>query len=121
MNIKKILSLLVLSFSINAFAGSDFTCGGTEPFWSLYLVGNEVSLSMPLGDEPTKEQVISRINATNIAEDVAFVIKTETASLTIIAGACSDGMSEDIYTHHIVYNSGDSMIYGCCNQFNHNK
>jgi uncharacterized membrane protein len=68
-----------------------------------------------MGDEPVVTKVVSRINATNTQEDFAFVVKSETASATIITGSCNDGMSEDIYTHHIIYTSDDNVMYGCCN------
>jgi uncharacterized membrane protein len=114
---KKTIALLAFAFSLTAFAGSDYSCMGTEPFWGLELVGNKVSVNFPLGDDGIEtEAVVSRTEAAGYSEGVAFVVKTGTASATIVAGECSDGMSDQIYTNHIVYTKGDSVFYGCCNQ-----
>jgi uncharacterized membrane protein len=114
---KKTIALLAFAFSLTAFAGSDYSCMGTEPFWGLELVGNKVSVNLSLGDDEIKtEAVVSRIQAAGYSDGVAFVVKTGSASATIVLGECSDGMSDQVYTNHIVYTKGDAVLYGCCNQ-----
>ena len=109
-----ILCAFLLSFSFQALASTDYSCFGTEPFWGLKLEGSKVSLSFPLGDEVKTEQVISRVTAYGVNEDVAFVVKINNGSATIIGGECNDGMSDEIYPSHIVFASEDSVYYGCC-------
>lgn len=116
MKYKIILVLVAVFFSFQTFASADFSCFGTEPFWGLKLEGSKVSLSFPLGEEAKTEKVISRITAYGVSEDVAFVVKINNGSATIIAGECSDGMSDEIYPFHIVFSSDDNVFYGCCNK-----
>lgn len=113
---KKLIVLLSLVMSASAMASTDFSCSGTEPFWDLSIKGNEMSYNLFMSDETTKtEEVISRQTAIGVSEDYALVVKTATSSATIITGECSDGMSDTIYSNHIIYNSGDAVLYGCCN------
>ncbi|MBC7427920.1 MAG: hypothetical protein H7336_04855 [Bacteriovorax sp.] len=98
-------------------AASDFSCGGTEPFWDLTIKGSTVTYNAFLADESIKvEKIISRTQAAGTQEDTAVVIKSETLTSTILAGECNDGMSDNIYSHRIVLTSGDSVLTGCCNQ-----
>ncbi len=117
--LKKFISLLVLTCSFAVVAGSDYACIGTEPFWSLDIGGNKLSLSLPLGDSPMTEEVISRVNAQNTAEDCAFVVKSESITATVLTGQCSDGMSDKVYSNHLVFTIGDSAMYGCCDKVDH--
>jgi uncharacterized membrane protein len=115
---KTIITFFALSLSISAMAESDFSCAGTEPFWGLNLIGSEISLTTPATESAVTEAVTSRTNASGTQEDFVFVATTATATATILSGECSDGMSDEIYSHHIVYNTGDLVLYGCCNKIN---
>ena len=113
---KSLIAVLALMCSTFAFATTDYSCMGTEPFFNLNIEGSKMSISSPIGDGAKSEEVISRISAAGYSEDVAFVVKTATATATIIAGACSDGMSDEIYSNHVVYTTEESVLYGCCNK-----
>ncbi|RPJ74481.1 MAG: hypothetical protein EHM20_10525 [Alphaproteobacteria bacterium] len=116
---KKMIALLALTSSLSSMAASDYTCSGTEPFWNLKLEGSKMTFSAAMEDESTTvNEVISRTGAAGMALDFAFVAKTEDAAATIITGECSDGMSDAIYSNHIVYTTGDLVLYGCCNPLN---
>ncbi|MBC7713267.1 MAG: hypothetical protein H7177_08005 [Rhizobacter sp.] len=114
---KKLIILLSLAMSVSAMAASDFSCGGTEPFWDLTIKGDTVTYNAVMSDDSIKtEQVTSRVNAAGTQEDYAVIVKTETTSSTILAGECSDGMSDTVYSHNIILTTGDQVLVGCCNQ-----
>lgn len=120
MFIKKLAILLTFSFAVSAMAESNYSCGGTEPFWGLTIKGNKMSVSAPLGDEAVVEEITSRTSAAGTGEEYVFVAKTQNMSATIVTGECSDGMSDEVFSHHIVYTTGSSddigVYYGCCNK-----
>lgn len=104
-----------MSLSFSALADNNYKCFGTEPFWGMELVNN--SLVLDLFDETkTSEEVISRETAAGMANEFAFIAKTKNSSATIVTGECSDGMSDEIYSHHVVYTDGRAVLYGCCNK-----
>ncbi len=112
---KKLIVLLSIVMSSSLLA-SDLSCGGTEPFWDLEIKGSTVTYNGFFADETTtKEEIVSKTNAAGLADDFAFVIKTPNATATIVTGECSDGMSDTIYSQHIMYTTADSVLYGCCN------
>ena len=114
---KSLIAVLAFTCSTFAFATTDYACVGVEPFFTLNLVGSKLSLSMPLGDDAVTEEVISRIAATNYSEETAFVVKTASASATFVAGNCKIENDDDVkYTSYLVYNTEDSVYYGCCNK-----
>ncbi len=114
---KKIImfALAALSVSQAAFA-IDMQCAGTEPFWGVSVSGTTLTYSSPEMENAAKLKIKSTRQAAGMAGNVAAVIKTKYSTLTIVAGAdCSDGMSEDTYTHHAVYDVNGTVLYGCCN------
>ena len=113
---KTIIALLALTLSVSAMA-ADYSCGGTEPFWDLEIQGNTLTFNKMMDEGTAKpEEILSRVNAHGTGHEFAFVVKTEKSTATIITGECSDGMSDNVYTNHIMLTTGDQVLYGCCNQ-----
>ena len=115
---KKFITLLALTLSVSAMADTNYSCFGTEPFWNFSIQGENATFSM--GDTSVNEQVASITSAEGTPEDFAFLLTTDRgATASIIAGQCNDGMSDNVYTHNILYKSSEgSVFYGCCNQVN---
>jgi len=112
---KKFIVILSLACSFSAMADSNYKCFGTEPFWGMELTQNKLILDL-FGDSKISEDLISRETAQGVGEEYVFVASTKTASATIITGECNDGMSDDIFSHHVVYKNASTTLYGCCNK-----
>lgn len=112
---KTLLIFAALFASASSFA-STISCAGTEPFWHIDIKGKTLEYSSPETPEGAKFTVTTIQEAAGAPTDLAKVIKTQFTSLTIVRGSdCTDGMSEQTYTHHAVYEIGGSVLYGCCN------
>lgn len=113
---KKLIALLVLTFSVSSIAG-DLSCSGTEPFWGLKIKNGKVVFFSPNNKIITTEKIISKRDAANTSSDFAFVVTTESsATATVITGECNDGMSDRIYSKHIIYKNNEYVLYGCCDE-----
>ncbi len=92
------------------------TCRGTEPFWSITLSGGKASAASP--DRPSAPDVSYSTTATTHGD--AFLVSPKGKGpgfrwLTIAAGACSDGMSEQAYTYRaLALTSEQGFVSGCC-------
>jgi uncharacterized membrane protein len=108
--------LVALSFSI--FSTTTFattvSCAGTEPFWSVRTDGKVLMYSDPVS-RTRPLPITSVTQAAGFANGFAFIVKTNSTRLTVIAGECSDGMSDETYSHHTIYEMGDRVLAGCCN------
>jgi uncharacterized membrane protein len=71
------------------------------------MYSDPVSRTRPLKIERT-------IQAAGFAEGFAFVTKTKTTTLTVISGECNDGMSDEVYPYHAVYDMAGTVLAGCC-------
>jgi uncharacterized membrane protein len=105
------LSLLFCSFSTSA---ATFSCVGTEPFWGAKITDKGVHYSDPVSKEHLK--ITSKKNAIGFAEGASFVVKTKYTSTAVAMGECSDGMSDEVYSHTIVMEKGGVVLSGCCNK-----
>lgn len=112
---KKMIVILALSCSFTAMANTSYQCFGTEPFWGMELVDNKLVLDL-FDETKNTETVLSRDTAAGMANEFAFIAKTKNSTATIVTGECSDGMSDNVYSHHVVYTDGKVVLYGCCNQ-----
>lgn len=92
---------------------SDFSCFGTEPFWGLKITDKAIYLDT-FEETKTKEEILSKQTAAGVGEEYAFVVKTNESTISVITGACNDGMSDNIYSHHVIYTNSQSTLYGCC-------
>jgi uncharacterized membrane protein len=110
---KKIIILIAIIFNTQLMA-QEFSCFGTEPFWGLKVTSQKIEFNN-LTDEIESSNVISITNALGTVDLFATVLKTDNqSSLTIVQGECNDGMSDNIYSHHAVFNTHNSVFYGCC-------
>ena len=113
---KKLIALLVFTFSVSTMAG-DLTCSGTEPFWGLQIKRDKVLFFGPKVKIITTEKIMSKRDAVNTNSDFAFVVTTESkATATVVTGECNDGMSDKTYSKHIIYKNNEFVLYGCCEE-----
>lgn len=108
------LSLIIALSSFSSFA-STFNCVGTEPFWGAEITDKVIRYSDPV-NEKISLKILSKKNALGFAEDAAFVVKTKYASASVSLGECSDGMSDEVYSHTIVLEMNGDVLAGCCNK-----
>jgi len=85
---------------------------GTEPFWSVAIDGNRLVYSTP--DYPNG----IRVSAMRREADGGKVTYTASLdgkplSLEIAVGACSDGMSDKVYTFTAIRQIGPDIARGC--------
>jgi len=98
---KNLLVALTFSLISTASFATTVNCVGTEPFWSVRTDGKVLMYSDPVSR--TRPMPITSVTqAAGFADGFAFIVKTKTTRLTVIAGQCSDGMSDETYTHHTV-------------------
>ena len=111
---KTLITIFTLALSANSFAAASVTCGGNEPSWGVTTSQDRLIYSEASGAKPLSLKILNTKQAQGFSPDVAFVIKTKYTGLTVIAGDCSDGMSDINYTHHGVMNIDGKVLYGCC-------
>lgn len=114
---KNIIIALTIALSSSAAMAANYSCGGTEPFWGLKMVGNKFIFADPELERPTVSTIDSKRSAAGVGPEYVFVVKSGKATATVVTGTCSDGMSDTEYTHHIVIDRGNErVLYGCCNE-----
>lgn len=111
---KLTLATLIAFTSLSSFA-STLKCVGTEPFWGAEITDKVVRYSDPV-NENMSLKILSKKNAIGFAEGAAFVVKTKYASAAVTMGECSDGMSDEVYSHTIVLEMNGNVLAGCCNK-----
>lgn len=119
-------SALLASNAAHASEAQNFVCGGTEPFYSLTISGSKglMTYSGPENLKGTSYAIKAPIHAAGLVSGTVSVIqgKKSPVSATLIsnvmAGNCSDGMSDHEYAYHLVYKNGDEVLYGCCDLAN---
>lgn len=111
---KIILAVSVLMISASTFASS-LNCTGTEPFWSVSIKNGILKYNDPVLEKPMSLKVLSTQNAAGFSEGTVMIIKTKFTRLSAISGACSDGMSDDTYSHHAIFETNGVVLAGCCN------
>jgi uncharacterized membrane protein len=114
---KTTIALMALAFSMATASASEYSCFGTEPFWGAKITDTQISVDN--FETTTTAPITYRETAAGVGDEYAFVVKSEKLSASIITGECSDGMSENVYTHHVILEGADSYsrpFYGCCNK-----
>lgn len=114
---KTTIALLALAFSVSSAFAGEYECFGTEPFWGAKIT--ETHISVDNFESQTSSPITYRETAAGVGDEYAFVVKSEKHSASIITGECNDGMSDNIYSHHIILEGADSFnrpVYGCCNR-----
>lgn len=119
-----ILSAAVVLSSASAFAEfKGLGCLGTEPFWSLDVdvVKSKMTYTSPDNLKGSAYKMSQPSQAVGLQENMVMVFKAakKDVSATVISSdlagkKCSDGMSENEYSFHVVYRNGANVVYGCC-------
>lgn len=129
---------VILTLSGIAHAGGShpsYKCVGTEPFWSAEIQGGAIKVSSPdaspQGYSTRKYTLSSSESAAGMSEGVAVQVTGSRSirgrngatvrhkvSVSIIhagTSGCSDGMSDETYSHHaLVKEANGALLYGCC-------
>jgi uncharacterized membrane protein len=88
-------------------------CRGTEPFWSLTLEEGSATLELP--GRPALSLRQHGEVAGREGWIAAFDLGGQTADLTVVRRACSDGMSDRPYgLYALVWDRADRLYEGCC-------
>ncbi len=88
-------------------------CRGTEPFWSLALEEGSATLELP-GRPALALRQHGEI-AGRAGWIAAFDLGGQTADLTVVRRACSDGMSDRPFgLTALVWDRADRLFEGCC-------
>jgi uncharacterized membrane protein len=100
-------------------SGKNFVCSGTEPFWSMQIKESDVTLSDPEKKTEYKIGMIKTPAGTGEGYVSVFMLHREAGSGADVVirreqKGCSDGMSDTVYTHSVVF-AGDVVMTGCCN------
>lgn len=111
---KKVFLVLLFLFSLNIFAQSELRCFGTEPFFSASITENTFAFTL-IGLDGISLPIESKTNAHG-TRDFAYKVKSQGVEASIITGECNDGMSDRVYSHHILIEIGKNIYYGCCNR-----
>ena len=106
------LALTLASLSTHA---ATYNCVGTEPFWNLKVTDKTMTYSNPALESTMTLKVTSVADAVGFTPGFARIIRSKYTRLTLISGACNDGMSDDTFTHHAMFESAEGIFAGCCN------
>lgn len=101
------------SLSTGGFASS---CVGTEPFWNAKI--DDKAISFEDSGQGFKQKIALSRSAPavgNLEDYVRVFFDARGVSGVSTRGACSDGMSENIYQHSIVLFTENGTYRGCCN------
>lgn len=111
---KLTLSLFIALTSFSTSAAT-LNCVGTEPFWGAQITDKMLRYSDPV-NEKMSLKILSKKMAVGYGEDGAFVVKTKYANASVALGECSDGMSDEVYSHTIVLEMNGNVLAGCCSK-----
>lgn len=105
----------VMLLTINFASAADMKCNGTEPFWSVSVKNGSLTYDNPSNDGSSVRTIESTRDAAGTMPGYITVIKTASSTLTVVAGTCNDGMSDNEYSHHAVFDVDGTVFGGCCN------
>jgi uncharacterized membrane protein len=99
-------------------------CAGTEPFWSLTIAKDKISLEDQSGAGSNLSMANSGAKAAigRMAEYMALyqgrTLEDSSKFMNVIIKTekCSDGMSDNEYDHSVLVLSGSSLYSGCCSK-----
>ncbi|MCU0518318.1 MAG: hypothetical protein MUC60_15920 [Oscillatoria sp. Prado101] len=118
-----------LALSASASAASPNTyklkCVGTEPFWNVEVEGNMVQFSTSESSVNNTKKYwdaqLTEARGTMKGSAVAFQVRASRNSgaekivLSVISNGCSDYMSDNKYSHHVLVSLENGTLYrGCC-------
>ncbi len=113
----KIVIAVVTLLAAVSLQAKVMSCGGTEPFWdaTINLDNGKVTIADPFNEKgATIKTVIT--SAVGTSGDYAFVAKGKYTSLVVMNNStCTDGMSDETYTHSVMMIGYKSQPwFGCC-------
>jgi uncharacterized membrane protein len=88
-----------------------FRAFGTEPFWNVNVEDSSLTYSTPddqqgVAMQGTRRALADGVEITGSHDGKAFM-------LTVTAGTCSDGMSDNVHTMVSTFRFGDLDLKGC--------
>lgn len=94
-----------------------FMAKGTEPFWALEQTATGARFSEPsiTGVAETWYTSVETIVGTTISIVGIPVTTGATLSAILTPGACSDGMSDNVYVYTAIITLGTGTLSGCAN------
>jgi uncharacterized membrane protein len=102
-------------------AAVEFKCSGTEPFWGMEIGGTVAKFTSPEDTVDTPIRVKKTRTGANTGADYLTVFegrigKARGRPMTVVVrgDACSDGMSDDTYSHAAVLITPSRVYAGCC-------
>lgn len=116
----KFISLILISLSSLIAQATTFKCVGTEPFWNA-----QINLSTGMAKISSAEMLEGSSIQTEIKQAVgtsgnyAFTAKGKYTTFAVVENStCSDGMSEDKYTHSVlmINDVNAAPLFGCCKE-----
>jgi len=93
----------------NSKADFDFYASFTEPFWTLYFIGDQVIFDHSEEDTPDFYTIDQRFNPNADRQTIRLSNEDKNWEVVIEKGEGSDGMSEIIYPYNVIM---DSSLYG---------
>jgi len=110
-----IAALLACSASGCVTPATDFplrlTAIGAEPFWNLTIDGGRLGFREP--DQASARTGSARRSLGDGGLQLAGTLAGETLRATIVAGRCSDGMSDRVYPYTASVRIGERLLSGC--------
>lgn len=112
---------IVLLLASTGVQAATIQCHGNEPFWGAKVTGSSISFERE--DEVLEAQRVHSKYAFGMQD--TFLVKStlsqgkdEIGDMVIIKSECTDGMSDDIYPYHIIFDhwTSERVYYGCCKE-----
>ena len=113
---KLIFSTLIFLVSISAQAKT-LSCSGTEPFWGATIDTETGKTKIGDANHPNGTSIDTTIRAAaGATADYAFIAEGKFVTYAVVGNdTCSDGMSEQKYSHSImVIGYSKEPFVGCC-------
>lgn len=88
-----------------------FRATGTEPFWGVNVVGATLTYTTP--DDPEGQVMEGERRRIGNGVEIAGTHAGKPFALTVVAGDCNDGMSDNAYELVSTFRYGDLNYTGC--------
>lgn len=92
-------------------ADDTLTLIGTEPFWNMVIVDDQLTYSSP--DTPDGKTITITRFAGNNGLGLTGELQGNSLQIAVSPGECSDGMSDRAYPFTVTASWGDDTLYGC--------
>ncbi len=95
--------------------GQTFQALGTEPFWSIEVLGDKLLYTSPEQQTPVAIAAHMEGMSKHGAGELRYVGRMDGKAvvLTIALGICSDGMSDTVYAYTATFTWGERTEQGC--------